>query len=98
MVMNKNIYLGLALAVVMDFVATPLSAEVSSAYENPIQADEQIPKFNEYQEPSELQRQQAEHKKANIDKPTTTIKEPLEPSEIQDQQIENNKKKCDKLE
>lgn len=89
--MNKNNYLGLSLAVVMGFVATPLCAEVYSASENPVQADEQIPKFNEYQEPSELQRQQAEHKKATIDTPTTTIKEPFEPSEIQHQQIENNK-------
>ena len=88
--MNKNIYPGLALAVYIAFVSTPLSAEVSSTYENSAQAYEPIPTYNEHQEPSELQRQQAEHKKANSEMPAT-IKEPLEPSEIQHQQIENNK-------
>ncbi len=88
--MKKNIYPVLALAVYVGFVCTPMYAEVSTTSENTAQTYEKIPTYNEYQEPSELQRQQAEHKKANSQVPTT-IEEPLEPSEIQHQQIENNK-------
>jgi hypothetical protein len=91
MVMNKNIYPGLALAVCLGVVSAPLFAEVSSVPEDPANITAQEPKFKEHLEPSELQRQQAEHNKANINAPATSTKEPLEPSELQRQQAGDNK-------
>jgi hypothetical protein len=94
--MNKNTYPGLALAICIGFVSAPLLAEVSPAPEYPAQTDEQIPTFKEHQEPSELQRQQAEHKRANMKAPAASVKVPLEPkealepSELQHEQIEHN--------
>jgi len=61
--MNKDTYLGLALTACLSVVSAPLLAEVSSAPEYPAQTNEQIPTYNEHQEPSELQRQQAEQNK-----------------------------------
>jgi hypothetical protein len=105
MVMNKHTYLGLALAACLGVVSAPLLAEVSSAPEYPAQTNEQIPTYNEHQEPSELQRQQAEHNKTTITAPARTpVKHPVqtneqiptynehqEPSELQREQAERNK-------
>jgi hypothetical protein len=102
MVMNKYTYLGLALTACLGVVSAPLLAEVSSAPEHPAQTYEKIPTYNEHQEPSELQRQQAEHNKANINAPARTpvehpaqnyqkiptYNEHQEPSEQQRQQSE----------
>ncbi len=91
--MNKNTYLGLALAACLGVVSTPLLAEFSSAPEY----NEPIPTFNEHQEPSELQRQQVERNRANItaparmpgehpaqaNEPIPSFNEHQEPSELQ---------------
>ena len=50
--MNRETYLGLALAACLGVVSAPLLAEVSSAPEYPAQTNEPIPTFNEHQEPS----------------------------------------------
>jgi hypothetical protein len=82
--MNKDTYLGLALAACLGVVSAPLLAEVSSAPEYPAQTNEKIPTYNEHQEPSELQRQQAEHNKTNITAPARTPVEHKEaPPELQ---------------
>jgi hypothetical protein len=80
MVMNKNTYLGLVLAASLSITSMPLLAEGAPA------ADSTTPetKIIEPLEPSELQRQQEEHKKEHI-------VEPLVPSELQRQQEEHNK-------
>jgi len=98
--MNRDTYLGLALAACLGVFSAPLLAELSSAPEYPAQTNEPIPTFNEHQEPSELQRQKAEHNRANITAPARmpverpaqtneqipTFNEHQEPSELQRQQ------------
>ena len=100
--MNKDTYFRLILTACLGVVSAPLLAEVSAAPEYPAQTDEKIPTFKEHQEPSELQRQQAERNKANITAPARTpvehpaqtdekiptFKEHQEPSELQRQQAE----------
>jgi hypothetical protein len=78
--MNKNTYFGLALAACLSIVSTHLLAEGTPET-----------KIWEPLEPSELQRQQAEHTKEIITAPETKIREPLEPSEQQRQQAEHTK-------
>jgi hypothetical protein len=78
--MNKNTYFGLALAVCLSMASTHLLAEGTPDT-----------KIREHLEPSEQQRQQAEHTKEIITAPETKIMEPLEPSELQRQQAEHNK-------
>ncbi|UOA08863.1 hypothetical protein [Methylobacter sp. S3L5C] len=77
--MNKNTYLGLALAACLGVVSAPLLAEFSSAPEY----DEPIPTFNEHQEPSELQRQKAERNRPVITAPARMSVEP--PAQTNDQ-------------
>ncbi|WP_262965790.1 hypothetical protein [Methylobacter psychrophilus] len=97
--MNKNTYLGLALATCLGVVSAPLLAELSSAPEY----NEPIPTFNEHQEPSELQRQKAERNRPAITAPARisveqqpaqtneqipTFNEHQEPSELQRQKAQ----------
>jgi hypothetical protein len=94
--MNRDTYLGLALVACLCVVSAPLLAELSSVPEYPTQTNEPIPTFNEHQEPSELQRQKAEHKTAPartpVERPAQTneqiptFNEYQEPSELQRQQ------------
>ncbi len=100
--MNKDTYLGLALAACLGVVSAPLLAEVSFAPEYPVQTNEPIPTFNEHQEPSELQRQKAERNSTNITTPARapvesptqnnekipTFNEHQEPSELQRQRTQ----------
>jgi len=87
MVMNKNTYLGLALAAGLSIASTHLLAEVApptSATESLEPSElqsQQEERIIEPLEPSELQRQQEEHKKEHI-------VEPLVPSELQREQKE----------
>jgi tRNA nucleotidyltransferase/poly(A) polymerase len=62
-VMNKNTYLGLALAACMG-VSAPLFAEISPAPENPANITAPATTPTEHKEASELEQQQAEHQKA----------------------------------
>jgi len=88
MVMNKNIYPGLALAVCMGVVSAPLFAEVSSTSEEPANITAPETSVREHLEPSELQREQEEHK-ADVNASAESTKEPLESSELQKQQTEH---------
>ena len=93
--MNKNTYLGLALAACLSIVSTALLAE--AAPEHPANITEPATSATEPQEPSELQKQHAEHDKANITEPSTSAtepQEPQEPSELQRQHAEHNKAKA----
>lgn len=90
--MNKNIYLGFALAACLGSASLPLLAEVTTAHEYPATITEPATSAREHLEPSELQRQQTEHRnKANIPAPSPSIPEILEPSERQRQQAEHDK-------
>jgi hypothetical protein len=84
--MVMNTYLGLALTFCLSIASTPLLAEVAPAAEQPVARGEPL-------EPSELQRQQAEHYRAIITAPETKIREPLEPSELQRQQADHKEER-----
>jgi hypothetical protein len=64
MVMNKNIYLGLALAACMAVVSAPLLAEVLPAPEHPANITAPATTPTEHNEATELEKQHAEHHKA----------------------------------
>ena len=83
--MNKNIYPGLALAVCMGVVSAPLFAEVSPTPEQLDDITAPETSAPEHLEPSELQREQEEHK-ADVNAPASSTKEPLESSGLQKQQ------------
>ena len=61
--MNKNTYLGLALAACMG-VSAPLFAEISPAPEHPANITAPATTPTEHKEASELEKQQAEHHKS----------------------------------
>jgi hypothetical protein len=84
--MNTNTYLGLAMAACLSIMSSSLLAE--AALTTDITAPET--KINEPLEPSELQRQQEEHKKADIRAPKTSVKRSMEPSEVQREKDEGN--------
>src|SRR5664280_1567889 len=63
MIMNKNTYLGLALAACMG-VSAPLFAEVVPAPEHPANITAPATTPTEHKEASELEKQHAEHHKA----------------------------------
>ena len=86
--MNKNIYPGLALAVCMGVVSAPLFAEVSPTPEQLDDITAPETSAPEHLEPSELQREQEEHK-ADVNAPAAATKEPLKSSEPQKEQTKH---------
>jgi ribosomal protein S17E len=80
-----NTYLGLALIACLSIASTPLLAEVVPAPKHPATST------TELKYPSELQRENAEHNKANVTKPATPATELKYPSELQRENAEHNK-------
>jgi len=65
--MNKNIYLGLALAACISVVSEPLFAEVVPAPEHPTNITAPANSASEHQEAAELHKKQAAYHKAMVD-------------------------------
>jgi hypothetical protein len=65
--MNKNIYLGLALAFCLSIVSAPLFAEVSPAPEHPANITAPAISATEHQEAAELHKKQAAYHKAMVE-------------------------------
>ena len=75
MIMNKNTYLGLALAICMGVVSTPLLAEVVSAPEHPANITAPATTPAEHKEAAELHKKHAEHHKAMAEHHKSVAKE-----------------------